>query len=86
MITLRTLRERTGMSQKELADVVGVSQQLISQVERGEHALDVGHLACHQDGECLLNYSRQRCERKRASPSGRYNGQGDQGSVRLGTG
>src|SRR5690554_4160086 len=43
MITLRTLRERTGMTQKELADVVGVSQQLISHIERGEHELNINH-------------------------------------------
>jgi transcriptional regulator with XRE-family HTH domain len=33
---LRTARRRTGLSQKQLAVAVGVSQAMVSQLERGE--------------------------------------------------
>lgn len=36
---LRALREASGMTQKQLADAVGVKQQALSKYERGENAV-----------------------------------------------
>lgn len=41
MIAIRSLRQRTGMTQMDLAKKVGVSQAIISRYENGERSIDL---------------------------------------------
>ena len=44
MATLKTMREKAGLRQEQIADYLGVTQTFISQVEAGERSLTVDQL------------------------------------------
>lgn len=46
---LRTLRREAGLTQKQLANKIGITQAAVSEFERGRHAPDVFTLECLAD-------------------------------------
>ena len=48
-ITIKTLREKKGLTQTELADILGISSKAVSKWERGESVPDVGTLKAIAD-------------------------------------
>ena len=55
---LKTLRERAGLRQVDLAERLGVSQAIVSNIERGERRLDVLELrqVCEKLGVRLPDF------------------------------
>lgn len=63
-ITLRRIRLRSGLTQAQVADLVGESQSYVSKYENGEQRLDLYEIEkiCNSMDVSLLEFIRMYCE------------------------